>query len=209
MRITAARLKWEQPRSKQALVPALSVQPDVCILFPFLFAGLEAELAYVRDGRVSDVAQHFTVPVPATINELCFVWVNHEPKTVSRADLLLEPSFFLPSYILELSGEVLDLLEGRAVAEHFRARPGAAHGADLLRLAALPALGTALGTAPGPAPGLFFDLRRRCHEDHVHCAQRHLPQRPHAEGVRPRYHPFYRFFFQFSCNGCFLGGPQC
>lgn len=44
--------------------------------------GLEAELAYVRDGRVSDVAQHFTVPVPATINELCFVWVNHEPKTV-------------------------------------------------------------------------------------------------------------------------------
>jgi len=44
--------------------------------------GLQAELAYVRDGHVSDVAQHFTVPVPPNIQELCFVWENSDTKNV-------------------------------------------------------------------------------------------------------------------------------
>ncbi len=52
--------------------------------FLILLAGLVAELAYVRDGSINDVAQHFVVPVPAHIHELCFVWVNADPKSVSR-----------------------------------------------------------------------------------------------------------------------------
>lgn len=45
-------------------------------------AGLVAELAYVRDGSINDVAQHFVVPVPSHIQELCFVWVNADSKAV-------------------------------------------------------------------------------------------------------------------------------
>ena len=41
-----------------------------------------AELAYVRDGSINDVAQHFVVPVPSHIQELCFVWVNADSKAV-------------------------------------------------------------------------------------------------------------------------------
>ena len=40
----------------------------------------------MRDGQVSDVAQHFTVPVPPNIQELCFVWENVDAKNV-RDDL--------------------------------------------------------------------------------------------------------------------------
>jgi hypothetical protein len=46
-------------------------------------AGLVAELAYVRDGSINDVAQHFVVPVPSHIQELCFVWVNADSKAVN------------------------------------------------------------------------------------------------------------------------------
>ncbi|EFX86645.1 hypothetical protein DAPPUDRAFT_307904 [Daphnia pulex] len=48
----------------------------------FRVLGLVAELAYVRDGSINDVAQHFVVPVPSHIQELCFVWVNADSKAV-------------------------------------------------------------------------------------------------------------------------------
>lgn len=49
----------------------------------FRFLGLVAELAYVRDGNMNDVAQHFVVPVPSHIQELCFVWENADSRVVS------------------------------------------------------------------------------------------------------------------------------
>nr|CAD7590168.1 unnamed protein product [Timema genevievae] len=36
--------------------------------------GLNAELFYVRDGVVNDYALNFSVPVPAHISELYFIW---------------------------------------------------------------------------------------------------------------------------------------
>lgn len=52
-------------------------------LYALQISGLVAELAYVRDGSINDVAQHFVVPVPSHIHELCFVWVNADSKAVS------------------------------------------------------------------------------------------------------------------------------
>ncbi len=53
------------------------------IVTPCCSAGLVAELAYVRDGSLNDVAQHFVVPVPSHIQELCFVWENADSRVVS------------------------------------------------------------------------------------------------------------------------------
>ena len=52
--------------------------------------GLIAELAYVRDGNINDVAQHFVVPVPPHIKELCFVWENLDQKVVISTNHVLK-----------------------------------------------------------------------------------------------------------------------
>lgn len=45
--------------------------------FSFLFcsfAGLSAELYYVRDGVVNEYALHFNVPVAANVRDIAFTW---------------------------------------------------------------------------------------------------------------------------------------
>lgn len=61
----------------------------------FRFLGLTAELAYVRDGSINDVAQHFVIPVPQHIQELCFVWENADLKVVKDFKQLILLNTFM------------------------------------------------------------------------------------------------------------------
>lgn len=42
--------------------------------YSILFAGLSAELFYIRDGLKNEYALQFTVPVPANMHEISFTW---------------------------------------------------------------------------------------------------------------------------------------
>lgn len=48
-----------------------------------MFAGLSAELYYVREGVINEYALNFVVPVPAKIDSLHFTWESLADKSVS------------------------------------------------------------------------------------------------------------------------------
>lgn len=52
-------------------------------LLVLLFIGLNAELYYLREGKVNDYALQFVVPVPPHISELHFTWQSLVPTPVS------------------------------------------------------------------------------------------------------------------------------
>lgn len=54
----------------------------------FCFAGLSAELFYVRDGVINEYALNFIVPVQANINYLHFTWQSLAGKPVSLSIVL-------------------------------------------------------------------------------------------------------------------------
>lgn len=57
--------------------------PLVLIVVNYCYAGLSAELYYVRDGVVNTYAMNFEVPVPANIGELEFCWQSLTRHSVS------------------------------------------------------------------------------------------------------------------------------
>lgn len=57
-----------------------------------LFAGLSAELYYVRDGVVNEYALHFNVPVAANVRDIAFTWQSLAGRPVT-------PTFFFNSFI--------------------------------------------------------------------------------------------------------------
>lgn len=48
-----------------------------------LFAGLEAEIFYVREGYVNHYAMSFIVPVPESLDSIEFSWQSLIKETVS------------------------------------------------------------------------------------------------------------------------------
>jgi hypothetical protein len=59
-----------------------------------MFAGLQAELYYVRDGVINTYALNFVVPIPANISELEFSWqslIRQPVSTIHQQHALLFP----------------------------------------------------------------------------------------------------------------------
>lgn len=57
-----------------------------------MFAGLQAELYYVRDGVINTYALNFVVPIPANISELEFSWQSLIRQPVSTTSLAFSSS---------------------------------------------------------------------------------------------------------------------
>lgn len=77
--------------------------------FSVCFAGVSAELYYVREGQVNDYALNFAVPVPANINEISFTWQSlaHNPLPYSL-NIITSDASVLPRPTVNISriGEI-------------------------------------------------------------------------------------------------------
>ncbi|KFB47966.1 AGAP008009-PA-like protein [Anopheles sinensis] len=82
------------------------------------FGRLSAEIYYVREGQVNEYALHFTVPVPADVEEISFTWQSlakkHLPYRINivSPDLIALPK---PSMNISWQGEIPEHIETFAI----------------------------------------------------------------------------------------------
>lgn len=70
--------------NKPTTTPMVVIRLLISVFSPLLFAGLSAELYYVRDGQVNEYAMHFVVPVPANVSDIAFTWQSLAGRPVSE-----------------------------------------------------------------------------------------------------------------------------
>lgn len=90
------------------------VSTELTFFSKSFLSGLSAELYYVRDGQVNEYALHFTVPVPATVQDISFTWqaLNGKPLpykiSIVTSDPLVLPK---PAMNISRAGEIPTQIE--------------------------------------------------------------------------------------------------
>lgn len=120
--------------------------------------GLSAELYYVREGQVNEYALHFTVPVPANVQDISFTWQSLAGKPLPyKINIVTSDPLVLPKPSMNISrvGEIPTQIETFAIALKCAGR-------DPAEVEVTITIEVTLNRATGNATELVFRRKKIC-----------------------------------------------
>ncbi|XP_058450483.1 tyrosine-protein kinase Dnt [Malaya genurostris] len=130
--------------------------------------GLSAELYYVREGQVNEYALHFTVPVPANVQDISFTWQSLAGKPLPyKINIVTSDPMVLPKPSMNISrmGEIPTQIETFAIALKCAGR-------DPAEVEVTITIEVTLNRATGNATELVFRRKKICiNNDHPEANQ--------------------------------------